>query len=333
MAKYLDLDGLTYLWGKITSKFVAKETGKGLSSNDYTTAEKTKLANIAAGAEVNVQSDWSVTSTSSDAYIKNKPTIPDSTSDLTNDSGFITSSDLGDFYTKTETDDLLDAKADVTALWPMNANINSHTLSIDRLYDDLHDIFPEHTRTGQDATSFTGANYIRLGGENIYGANIAQLTDLNSALSTKQNTLVSGTNIKTVNGTSLLGSGDVTIGAGSSDYTDLSNKPSVNSVTLSGNKTASDLGLQNAIEVITKTASDTTNTLEEDKFYVFPTMSSLTVTVSSTGMYAFRFTSGSTATTLTVTGATMPDSFTVESGKVYEVNIYQGYGVVSSWTA
>lgn len=38
-------------------------------------ADKTKLNGIAAGAEVNVQSDWSVTSSSSDAYIKNKPSV------------------------------------------------------------------------------------------------------------------------------------------------------------------------------------------------------------------------------------------------------------------
>lgn len=55
---------------------VDKVSGKGLSTNDYTTAEKTKLSGIASGAEVNVQSDWSVTDTTSDAYIKNKPTIP-----------------------------------------------------------------------------------------------------------------------------------------------------------------------------------------------------------------------------------------------------------------
>ena len=61
---------------KIPTMFVEKETGKGLSTNDYTTAEKTKLAGIATGAEVNVQADWNVTNTSSDAYIKNKPTIP-----------------------------------------------------------------------------------------------------------------------------------------------------------------------------------------------------------------------------------------------------------------
>lgn len=81
------------------------------------------------------------------------------------------------------------------------------------------------------------------------------------------------------------------------------------------------------------TASDTVVTLNPNVFYIFPEMATLTVTVSGTGMHAFRFTSGTTATTLTVNGATMPDSFEVESGKVYEVNVYQGYGVVSEWTA
>jgi hypothetical protein len=51
-----------------------KETGKGLSTNDYTTVEKEKLAGIAAGAEVNVNADWSALS--GDAQILNKPTIP-----------------------------------------------------------------------------------------------------------------------------------------------------------------------------------------------------------------------------------------------------------------
>lgn len=40
----------------------------------FTTALKTKLDGVATGAEVNVQSDWSVTDTASDAFIKNKPT-------------------------------------------------------------------------------------------------------------------------------------------------------------------------------------------------------------------------------------------------------------------
>ena len=55
--KLIDLDLLSYFKSKIDLLFagkVDKETGKGLSSNDYTSNEKTKLANIAAGAQVNV---------------------------------------------------------------------------------------------------------------------------------------------------------------------------------------------------------------------------------------------------------------------------------------
>lgn len=44
--KVLDDNGVLYLWNKIKAFFVAKEDGKGLSTNDYTDAEKTKLAGI-----------------------------------------------------------------------------------------------------------------------------------------------------------------------------------------------------------------------------------------------------------------------------------------------
>ena len=47
MAKFLDQNGLLYFWQKIVNKFVAKETGKGLSTNDYTTTDKEKLGNLA----------------------------------------------------------------------------------------------------------------------------------------------------------------------------------------------------------------------------------------------------------------------------------------------
>ena len=46
----IDDHALARVWAKIKAMFVAKETGKGLSTNDYTTAEKNKLAGIAAGA-------------------------------------------------------------------------------------------------------------------------------------------------------------------------------------------------------------------------------------------------------------------------------------------
>ena len=47
---FLDLDGLTKYHNLSKNKFVSKETGKGLSTNDYTTEEKNKLAGIATGA-------------------------------------------------------------------------------------------------------------------------------------------------------------------------------------------------------------------------------------------------------------------------------------------
>ena len=62
MAKYLDNDGLLYLWQKIKNVFATKDalndkvdkvTGKGLSTNDYTTDEKSKLNGIQTGAQVN----------------------------------------------------------------------------------------------------------------------------------------------------------------------------------------------------------------------------------------------------------------------------------------
>ena len=58
MAKnYLDKTGLALVWEKIKNLLntkVDKVDGKGLSTNDYTTNEKTKLAGIASGAQVNV---------------------------------------------------------------------------------------------------------------------------------------------------------------------------------------------------------------------------------------------------------------------------------------
>ena len=49
MSKYLDKNGLLYLWGKIKEKLagkVDKVDGKGLSTNDFTAEEKAKLEGL-----------------------------------------------------------------------------------------------------------------------------------------------------------------------------------------------------------------------------------------------------------------------------------------------
>lgn len=48
--KFIKLAQLSHFYDKTKEVFVAKETGKGLSTNDFTTDEKTKLAGIADGA-------------------------------------------------------------------------------------------------------------------------------------------------------------------------------------------------------------------------------------------------------------------------------------------
>jgi len=84
---------------------VDKVEGKGLSTNDFTDALKTKLDNVEAGAEVNVQSDWDEDDSTSDAFILNKPTL--GTSAYKNSTSVVTdSTDLvesGAVYTALQT--------------------------------------------------------------------------------------------------------------------------------------------------------------------------------------------------------------------------------------
>lgn len=104
-----DQSGAAKMAADIANK-VDKVSGKGLSTNDYTDAEQTKLSGIETGAQVNVKPDWNAASgsaaeilnkptipaaqvqsnwneadQSSKAYIQNKPSIPDDLADLNED--------------------------------------------------------------------------------------------------------------------------------------------------------------------------------------------------------------------------------------------------------
>ena len=93
---------------------VDKEEGKGLSENDLTTTrlnqyylayQHSQSTHAPYDAEANVQSDWNVTDVNSDAYIKNKPTIPSKVSQLLNDSEYINSSQLDEALANFTLDD------------------------------------------------------------------------------------------------------------------------------------------------------------------------------------------------------------------------------------
>lgn len=128
-------------------------------------------------------------------------------------------------------------------------------------------------------------------------------------ISGKQDKLVSGTNIKTINGESVLGSGDITIsgGASSSAY------PEVNHGT-----------------------GDTTFTLTPNTFHVWDEVASLTLNFGNeisgvANEYLFQFTSGPTATSLT-----LPDDIkwandnvpTIGANMIYQVSVLRGLASV-----
>ena len=46
--KYLDMDGLSFLWEKLKKRFIQKDGNKVLSDNNYSNSEKAKVATISA---------------------------------------------------------------------------------------------------------------------------------------------------------------------------------------------------------------------------------------------------------------------------------------------
>lgn len=116
---FLNKTGLSYYHNKIKALFASKSevesalddkvdkvSGKGLSTNDYTTTEKNKLSGISTGAQVNVIE--SVKRNGTALTITNKAvdiSVPTKLSDLTNDGNFVTDANYvhtDNNYTSTE---------------------------------------------------------------------------------------------------------------------------------------------------------------------------------------------------------------------------------------
>ena len=115
------------------------EAGKGLSTEDFTSALLTKLNGIAAQAEVNVQSNWNEANSGLDSFILNKP------SDLTNLSihnvtelSDVTSAGSGDIITSAERTKLggIESSADVTD----TANVTAAGALMDSEVANLDDV-------------------------------------------------------------------------------------------------------------------------------------------------------------------------------------------------
>lgn len=87
------------------------------------------------------------------------------------------------------------------------------------------------------------------------------------------------------------------------------------------------------IERVEKLDTDTTVTLEPNKLYVFPEMTSLTYAIGEgTGEVHFIFRSGSTATRVVHPSNVNIGNFSVDANKVYEVSILEGLLTSQNWS-
>jgi hypothetical protein len=139
-------------------------------------------------------------------------------------------------------------------------------------------------------TAITGQQIINAasGGGATWGSitgTLSSQTDLNTALSGKQATLVSGTSIKTVNSTSLLGSGDLTINGNPKTLTSLVGSNLIgttNQISASYRIAGGTIATNNSIyvrNVLTKSAGSTASTA---RMYLNTTLSLTGATLLAT---------------------------------------------------
>lgn len=109
--------------------------------------------------------------------------------------------------------------------------------------------------------------------------------------------------------------------------------------TVSGNvSTLTDTVNTKAGKTLIKNVSSSSLTLSPNIYYIWGTMSSLAITIPSQttsnntelGIYAFQFTSGSTATSLTLKGASWITGFSpmIAANKVYQVTVVNGFAAI-----
>lgn len=132
-------------------------------------------------------------------------------------------------------------------------------------------------------------------------------------ISGKQDKLVSGTNIKTINGQSLLGGGNITISEGG----------------------GSSSGGSGAYAEVNHGTNDTTFALTPNTFHVWDEVASLDLSFvdEQTGVaneYLFQFTSGATATTLTLPDVKWANDAapTIAENMIYQVSVLKGLASV-----
>lgn len=158
--------------------------------------------------------------------LTNKPAIPTKTSDLTNNSGFV-----NDYQLSGKQDKLVSGTSIKTI---NNESILGSGNITTASQSELTNLA---TTVGNQVSAITALNTaVFKNGDNqfdvvngridgvssVLDSALTDIENVETAVADKQNTLVSGTNIKTVNGNSLLGSGNIEIGGSGTIDTEMS---------------------------------------------------------------------------------------------------------------
>ena len=249
---YVVSESAGYIWIDDDSTLRWEQLGMTVDTSDFLT--KSGLLSSTGNSTTNTMHQSAITAA---LYNKADTTdIPTKTSDLTNDSGFITT-ETDPVFTNSVAHEI--TSTDITN-WnnksTFSGNYNDLT-NKPTIPDELSDLSDDSThrlvtdteKSTWNAKSDFSGSYTDLTNKPNIPTKTSDLTNDSGFVtsnyhdSTKQDTLVSGQNIKTINGSSVLGSGDLTIDTGTNNYNNLSNKPSINGVVLEGNKTSEDLGI------------------------------------------------------------------------------------------
>lgn len=142
---------------EVVNSKVNKEEGKGLSTEDYTTEEKTKLTGIEEGAQVNIQPNWNQSDETLKDYIKNKPDL--SVYQLKEKGKTLTTND----YTNEDKEKVSLIESLQTTILELQEKINSKEYSID---------FESDTTTAQEINLMDSMTLKKLVGYNITGVNL-----------------------------------------------------------------------------------------------------------------------------------------------------------------
>ena len=124
-------------------------------------------------------------------------------------------------------------------------------------------------------------------------------------------------------------------GGGTKNYNDLTNKPKINGVEVSGDKTSTDYKISSGTAQVDHGTSNTTFELPANQYHTWGEVSSLTLTLGSgtdgqANGYWFSFDSGDTATTLSIP-ETIKTDIVVEPNTHYECIIVGDYMTFSEW--